>query len=157
MRPRLGAPASVDLTGAAARDLLVTALLAAGYRSARLHGEIARLEAQTRPLGFLLDSDALLVRGLKHATGVRAARYLTQSHRLYVAPLGEHEGGQALVLEPHDDSRDIGALAVTDLLSLAIPRLPATVEVVVHDWRDSATPLHLEVDVPSLRRRRPRG
>ena len=76
-----------------------------------------------------------------------ARLHLTQSHLLFVAPLHEHEGGQVLTLEPHDDSRDIGALAVADFLSLAIGHLPADVQVEVHPWVRSATPLYREVEL----------
>ncbi len=122
-----------DLTGPVARDLVVNALLDQGYRDPTKHGDIAHLRAHTRPLGFLLDDVTTLIRIPR-----KAARFLTQDHRLYIAPIGPYTGGgEQVLIEAHGESGEIAGLAVADALQRAMPAMMKHAMIDVGQWSES--------------------
>ena len=135
-----------DLTGPVARDLVVNALLDQGYRDPTKHGDIAQLRARSRPLGFLLDDVTSLIRVPR-----KAARFLTQDHRLYIAPIGPYAGGgEQVLIEAHGESGEIAGLAVADALQRAMPAMMKHAMIDVGQWRESKRVLWSAVKMGAL-------
>lgn len=132
LRPHVGG-GQFDLTGPVARDIVVNALLSQGYRHPTKHGDIAHLRAHTRPLGFLLDDVVNVVRVPR-----MAAKFVTQDHSLYIAPIGPYAGGgEQVLIEAHGESGEIAGLAVADALQRAMPVMLQHATLEVGHWSQS--------------------